>query len=360
VKIALTVEGDEFGGAEISLINLVRDSSEDVSFELIGRDCIGMRELAKRLPQVPSSLIKNSSTRLRTLNEHRQAYLRSSADLVQITLCNPGAAMVSQVAALSAGIPTIAIEQLVRQIPKRRERWIKTVISRLLVDHVAVGETSARQIEQYFSLSKNSVKTIYNGVSVGSTVEKDLGSGPIIGTVARLEGQKALHRLISAIVDLPEASLTIVGSGSLMGDLRLQATREGVADRIEFTGWVENPLPYIKAFDVFVLPSENEAFPLSIVESMLLGTPVVASDVGSVSEAVRHNQTGILVPTGELNNLAKYIKAVLNDREFAKELSRNALSLSQRKFTSNVMAGRYRKMWTNPRGRLLFSGRRRS
>ena len=65
------------------------------------------------------------------------------------------------------------------------------------------------------------------------------------------------------------------------------AAQLGVSERIAITGWQDDARSYLSTFDVYCLPSRFEGFPLAVVEAMLAGLPIVASDVGSVSEAIR-------------------------------------------------------------------------
>src|SRR5205823_4013374 len=120
--------------------------------------------------------------------------------------------------------------------------------------------------------------------------------GPVIGAIGRLAPEKGYDLAIHALRDLPEATLVLVGDGSERERLEAIARELGVAERVQFTGWSDEPRRYLPGFDAFVLPSRQEGFPLAVVEAMLAGLPVVAADVGSVSEAVVDEETGYLVP----------------------------------------------------------------
>lgn len=144
--------------------------------------------------------------------------------------------------------------------------------------------------------------------------------GPHILSVGRLAAKKGLHHLIDALAriapDLPGARLTVVGDGPVRAALEAQAERLGVSDRITFVGMVPNEdLPaHFATADLFVVPSiidetgDREGLPVSILEAAACGVPIVASDVGGISDFVEDRVTGLLVPAGDVAALAEAIK----------------------------------------------------
>ena len=355
MKVVLSVDSDEFGGAENSLVNLVQSSDSRYQFHLVGPNAIGLQELSRRLPDLPVSFVKtHGPKKLRTVYEYRKVLASIGPDILQVTLCNPGAAIAVQLAGVSLGLNTIAVEQLVRPLGYTPGRIVKRLISRFLVDHVAVGAYSSRQVETLFWLPKGSVRTIYNGVDDIDVKPHDFGAGPTVGTVARLGVQKGLDRLIDAVANVASVKLVIVGGGELLERLQSQAEDLGISDRVMFLGWRDNPRTFLAGFDVFVLPSRNEAFPLSIVEAMLCSVPVIATDVGSVSEAIEDGVTGFLVPPNRPEMIASKIKDVLAEKHNIEAITLAARNLAVSKFTRQTMAQKYADMWTRPRGRMLL------
>jgi glycosyltransferase involved in cell wall biosynthesis len=105
-------------------------------------------------------------------------------------------------------------------------------------------------------------------------------------------------------------------------DFESWATQTGLGDRVTFTGSVENPYPWIAAFDVFTLTSRSDPFPLSVLEAMTLGLPVVASAVGDVPHQV--GQAGRLVPAESPVDTAREVASLLRDPEARRRLGRVA------------------------------------
>lgn len=358
VTVGLSVDGLELGGAELSLVNLVEASwaiDPSIGFSLVGTDCPALAGLAARLPQLTVIEVDVKPSRIRQAGAFTAALRSADLDLLQVTLCNPTAGIPAQLGGILAGVPTIAVEQLVRPV-RRKAAPIKAVVSRLLIDHVAVGTKSARQTERYAHLPTGSVRVIHNGVPEPENDEPIRRIAPAgldsIGTIGRLVDQKGVDRLIKAVGSIPKCHLTIVGDGIDRHKLEDLVSDNGLADRVTFVGWRDRPGELLRAFDVFVLASRNEAFPLTISEAFLRGTPVVATDVGSVSDAITNGHTGILVRYTDDESLASPIRALLTDRDLAGRLAQQGRNKAHSRFTSHAMAMSYIDMWRQPRGRV--------
>jgi exopolysaccharide biosynthesis WecB/TagA/CpsF family protein len=125
------------------------------------------------------------------------------------------------------------------------------------------------------------------------------GAPGVVGTVARLVPVKDLGLLLDSLALLqervPDARALIVGDGPERHRLERRAAEKGLSDRVEFLGQVRRVWPALARFDVFVMTSEYEGVPISVLEAMAMGLPVVATAVGGVPEAVREGVTGFLV-----------------------------------------------------------------
>jgi len=135
---------------------------------------------------------------------------------------------------------------------------------------------------------------------------------------------KGLHVLLEALVKIPDARLTVVGSGNLVKFFARRAFELKIDERVIFAGKVsDGELPeYYRAADVFCLPSldRSEAFGMVIMEASASGIPVVASDIPGVRTAVKNNETGLLVTPGDADALAAALNSILNDAELATRL----------------------------------------
>jgi glycosyltransferase involved in cell wall biosynthesis len=139
---------------------------------------------------------------------------------------------------------------------------------------------------------------------------------PVIGTIGSLIRRKSVNHLLRAVARLPAEfapHLLIVGEGPEEAALRQLAEELGLAGRVTFAGFQKQPLPWLAAMDVFVLSSSSEGLPRVILEAMLLGKPVVASNIVGSSELVVHDETGYLYSYGDIDALAVHLADLLHD-----------------------------------------------
>ncbi len=126
-----------------------------------------------------------------------------------------------------------------------------------------------------------------------------LGVGPVIGTIAALRPEKNLPRLLTAFARLREtmpARLVIVGDGAERAVLEKLSEHLGISPYTLFAGHSAEPERWMAAFDIFALSSDTEQMPLSVLEAMAAGLPVVATDVGDVRLMVAAENRKLIVP----------------------------------------------------------------
>lgn len=150
------------------------------------------------------------------------------------------------------------------------------------------------------------------------TAGMSLGTGPLIGTIAELHANKGLSYLIGALTLLPaDVSLCVIGNGEEKENLERLARERSVASRVFFAGFLDGASRYLRAFDLFALPSLKEGTPYVLLEAGSQGLPVVASDVGGIGEVIVNKQTGLLVPPRNPALLAEGIRQYLSHPEDA-------------------------------------------
>ena len=170
---------------------------------------------------------------------------------------------------------------------------------------------------------------------------------------------KGLHDLFDAIALLapamPRLRLECAGEGDLHAALR-RARSLGIADRIRLRGWItpRERDELLARATVFVLPSHAEALPMSVLEAMAAGCPVVATSVGGLPDVVRHGENGLLVPPKAPRALAEALAAVLADPALAARLGREARATIAGRYTIDRAVERLEQVYAAlgvPRGR---------
>ena len=145
-----------------------------------------------------------------------------------------------------------------------------------------------------------------------------------IVSIARLVPIKGISYLMRAMARVKDGSLVIIGDGPERNELELLSRSLELGDRVFFAGWVSDRskiLDHLKQAAVFVLPSLSEGRPRVLIEAMACGLPVVATNVGGVSEIVVEGVNGLLVPPRDEMALAKAIEYVFNDVDFQRRAS---------------------------------------
>jgi len=163
----------------------------------------------------------------------------------------------------------------------------------------------------------------------------------VIGTLSRLNRQKAVHVLIEAAArvkpDIPRLRVLIAGDGPLEGDLRALACQRDVEDTIRFLGYYGDPMTLYAALDGFCLSSLWEGLPLTLLEAAGAGLPIVASRVAGTVEVLEHEKTGFLFESGDANGLAKGVLRLYRDRALGQWLGRNARQTIPERFSLEKM-----------------------
>jgi glycosyltransferase involved in cell wall biosynthesis len=143
---------------------------------------------------------------------------------------------------------------------------------------------------------------------------------PIVGTVGLLKQQKR-HDLLVEAAALVDAVFVIVGEGPQRAELERQIEQRTLGDRVFLLGYREDVPELLAEFDVFALSSDYEGMCLAVAEALAVETPVVATWVGGVPQTVAHEETGLLVPPGNVEELADAIRLLLDDRDEARRLA---------------------------------------
>ena len=165
--------------------------------------------------------------------------------------------------------------------------------------------------------------------------------------VGHIRAIKGIHVLIKAIENLHRmgalCNLYLVGTGELEESLKDYVRKRRLSNIIHFLGSLNNKqtLSLVKAADIFILPSYWETFPLSLLEAMACGKPVVATNVGGISEIVKDRYNGILIPKGDHVALAKAIRFLLENSAYTKKLGEKAKKTIDKKFSLNIMIRKY-------------------
>lgn len=192
-------------------------------------------------------------------------------------------------------------------------------------DRVIVLNDAQRDfLRKRIGLGSEMIETVPNGIDVAGFARPDgrpraetAQSTRTVVCVASLTDVKNHAALLRAWVTVraarPDLRLVLVGDGPLRSGLEALAASLGISDAVEFVGAQMEIRPYLWDADLFVLPSLNEALPLSVLEAMAAGLPIVASSVGAIPDIVRAPLCGLVVTPGDIAGLSAAIVGILQD-----------------------------------------------
>lgn len=172
----------------------------------------------------------------------------------------------------------------------------------------------------------------------------------IIGCVGRLTDQKGYPYILKAmpklISQIPNCLLHIAGDGELSDKLLEMVGNLGINENVKFLG-LRNDVPSLmKQWDIFVLPSLWEGLPTVVMEAMICGVPVIATDIPGTDELVIDKNTGLLVPERDPDRLADAIIYFYQNPDFANQMAKNA-SEHVEKFSMQNITSQYYKLFTS-------------
>jgi len=210
-------------------------------------------------------------------------------------------------------------------------------------------------------MNGDKTKCIYNGIDVDHYKDdysreerlefrRKLGfteTAYVVGICARLHSGKKHTELIAALETVRragiDAKVLIIGDGPERANLESLIKSKGLEQHVVITGFQKDIRPFISVSDCIALTSQAEAFPLSIIEGMAMGKPVISSEVGGTPEQIEHGVTGLLYKSGAIENLAKYLK-VLSDPALRTKMGERARQAACDRFSLGSMLWEYTRI----------------
>jgi len=287
-------------------------------------------------------------------------------DLMHIHVWNPASCRYAFMAANRYNLPVVITEHDPFELSGFKG-YLKRKLTRNVEIVITVSEANNRAMASIFPSLADRTITIHNGIDVTwfesqllsfsegkikEFREKTFGVGgvsssssgeKVILSVAELHERKGLKHLIKAMPAILEgckegAKLVLVGTGPAQADLEELAVKEGIIDNVLFLGFKKDVPHLMAASDIFVLPSEKEAFGLVLLEAAITGLPIVASNVGGIPEVIEDGVNGTLVPPAIPGKLAVSILEIFNNNFKRKGYIEEGYKRVKSRFSAKVMA----------------------
>jgi len=175
------------------------------------------------------------------------------------------------------------------------------------------------------------------------------GTEVVVGTVCALRPEKNLELLQEGFASVRSSSLSmkllIVGSGAELSRLRENATRLGIADVSVFVPATPEVATWMRAIDIFVLPSYSEAFSNSLLEAMACGCAAIGSRVGGTPELIGDNERGLLFESGDAKGLSTQLQRLIDDEHQRRTLGSRAAAFAKEKLNLEIAIKRQSEIY---------------
>lgn len=330
------------GGAETLLVNLMRRMDPEVirpSIVCLKEPGPLGEEIADEFPVFSHQL--DGKWDLRVLPRLVRLMHRQKADVV-ITVGAGDKMFWGRLAAHLAGVPAIASALHSTGWPDGVGR-INRCLTRITDAFIGVADSHGEFLRDFEKFPADKVYVIRNGVDcerfrpdaeARKDVRRELGLAEdvaLAGIVAALRSEKNHTMLIDVAAKIrdsqPDLHWLIIGDGPEKSKIQDWVKQHGVEDRVHLLGTRHDTPRLVAALDVFTLCSLNEASPVSILEALACGVPVVSTDVGSIGESVIEGQTGYLVPSEDTDSFAQAMETMLGQPGLRREMGESGRDL---------------------------------
>ena len=245
----------------------------------------------------------------------------------------------------------------VHNVAQKEQTKVGKKINKVLFQHfnvvpVALSKEIQNTIQEVYGLPIDRIPVVFNGIDLSRCIVKE--------DYARKETFTVLH--IGRFMDVKnhelllksfarfrgrhgDGMLQLLGDGELKGSMMLLADQLNIADAVEFVGLQSNVYPWLHNADVFILPSKFEGVPMTLIEAMGTGLPIIASNVGGIPDMLVNKKEALLIQPSE-DCIIEALELLYNDEGKRAYLGQNALQKSAA-FSAQTMARDYADVYMN-------------
>jgi glycosyltransferase involved in cell wall biosynthesis len=223
----------------------------------------------------------------------------------------------------------------------------------VIVNKTMAMHPSLRNHKVRFEVINNGIPLI-DFDQYSNSMDKDIldfckKDGFFIIAIGRLSKEKGFSLLLEVMPRLLKKDfdphLVLLGEGAERSNLEMAILKNGLQDKVFLGGYREGARKYIPLFDLFVMPSLTEGLPITLLEAMQSGTPIVASSVGGIPEVLDDGKSGVLINSESVEELETAILKIAEDKLFSKKLKDNATKRVKTKYSCTSMANKYSRIY---------------
>jgi sugar transferase (PEP-CTERM/EpsH1 system associated) len=274
---------------------------------------------------------------------------------------NWGALVEGVVAAKLARVPILIHAEHGTVEGRRYNVFLQRILWRAVQGVLCVSEEHRQRLSKTVGFSYENITPILNGVNTDffrpcpaneETIRIDRGLEPdalYIGTVGNLRPVKNHRLMLQASRDIctkyERVRIVFIGEGSLKEDLIHLAKALGIYNQVKFLGARSDVRDLLNTLDIFVLPSLSEGLPISVLEAMACGLPVVATSVGGLPELIEDGKTGMLVPSQDESRLKSALEHLIRCEATRRTMGQAARKKVVERFSLDAMVNEYRNLY---------------
>lgn len=244
---------------------------------------------------------------------------------------------------------TISLIPILQQV----RYFFRLKVSSILSDKIiAVSQKVNDENCNYLNVPPNKTVTVYNGIEHMAQLKEKRNKNKVnlaIGAVGALQEYKGYQDLLLAIdiviKKYPKCILYIAGDGPYKANLISIINELQLDSNVVLIGHISDIDTFLNGLDIWIMPSHREGFSLAVLEAMRAGLPIIATDVGGNAEAIKDKESGIVVNSGNFENLSRAILNLINNPELRILYSRNAQSRFNSLFTMDKMLNNLKKQY---------------
>ncbi|MCD8131594.1 MAG: glycosyltransferase family 4 protein [Lachnospiraceae bacterium] len=247
-----------------------------------------------------------------------------------------------------------------------KKKWMYKTIERTLSHFcnkiICISQEEKETAIEGRICSGEKLQVILNGIDIEGyeandqmpLARKDLGipeNAFVVGMVGRMTPQKAPDTFIKAATQIktiiPEAFFIIVGNGEQESLVCQIAKKHGILDSLLITGWVTDPMSYIKEFNVATLFSRWEGFGLVLAEYMLARKPIVATRVDAIPEIIEDHVNGLLVGVDNIKEITDAVLEIYNDIDLRDDIVENGYKIVHNRYDVKRVAEQHEELFSS-------------
>lgn len=247
-----------------------------------------------------------------------------------------------------------AVHNLADKDAKGIDRMILNIASRFFrLKFIAISDLCQRSLEEVYRVKAEHVPCIYNGIDLHkfrrSVSYKDLNDDTIVFlSTGSFLPSKNKPLLISAFAkvheEIPNTKLVLLGDGELRPEIERMVAEKNLREAVIFKGNVSDVERELRKAHVYVMSSDYEGLPVTILEAMAAGLPIISTKAGGVVDVVEEEVNGILTEIGDEDGLSRAMKRMARERQFRLRLAEHSLEMAGR-FGIETMAKEYAALY---------------